>query len=123
MNVKITEEKLNKLISIVLDFLRIVNDSFQLRVGPLFNYIEFLTPDTRKKVIARYYNDLNLIVVNDDEFYELINLWVGSKKIYDKIKGELIKQIYKKYTNRFKSIYKNEIQHIKYLSDEQFKNN
>jgi hypothetical protein len=120
MDVKITHEKLNKLRDIVIDFLNVDTSSFQSRMGSKFLYIQFLTPGTRANVIARMYPDLKLIVLNDEKFYNLISVWVGSHKLYDIIKDELIKQIYQKYTNNYKRLRDTEIRNVKYMSDKQF---
>ena len=86
MKIKISEDKLNLLKDVVFDGLNIDKySSFQSRSIDT-RYIEFLTPDTRKDVISRYYPDLNLAVVNDEKFYDLISGMVGSNKVYDLIK-------------------------------------
>jgi hypothetical protein len=59
-------------------------------------------------------------VVNDDKFYDLISNWVGSHKVYDLIKDDLIKRIFKVYSNRFKKRNYDEIQTIKYMNNEEF---
>jgi hypothetical protein len=121
MEIKLNQEKLNFLTDIIIDSLDIDKyDSFQSRTITI-RYIEFLTPGTRENVISRYYPDTNLVVVNNEKFYDLISDWVNSHKVYDLIKNELIKRIYKIYTNRFISIrFPNEIRIIKYMSDEAF---
>ena len=120
MEIKISEDKLNYLKDIVFDGLDVDKyDSFQSRSITL-HYIEFLTPGTRQNVISRYYPELVLIVVNDEKFYELISMYVGSHKFYDLIKDDIIKRIFKVYTDRFKKRFPNDIWNIKYMSDEQF---
>jgi hypothetical protein len=121
MDIKISEEKLELLIDVVVDGLGIDKyDSFQSR-SITTRYVEFLTPGTREYVISRYYPDINLAVVNDEKFYDLISKFVGSHKFYDLIKKDVIKRIYKKYTDRFSSIrFPDDIQHTKFMSDEQF---
>lgn len=120
MDFRISEDKLENIINTVVNGLGIdKRDSFQVRSGHL-SYIEFLTPGTRKNVISRYYDGLNLVVVNNEKLYDLVSVWVGSKGVYDLIKDEIIKRIYKKYTGRFKSLYQGEIRTIKYMDDEQF---
>ena len=121
MDIKISEEKLELLIDVVVDGLSVDKyDSFQSRSITL-RYIEFLTPGTRRDVISRYYPDINKVVVNDEKFYDLISKFVGSHKFYDLIKSDVIKRIYKMYTDRFSSIrFPNDIRHIKFMSDEQF---
>ena len=120
MKIKISEDKLDLLKDVVFDGLNIDKYlSFQSR-SINRRYIEFLTPDTRKDVISRYYPDLNLAVVNDEKFYDLISGMVGSNKVYDLIKDDLIKQIFEVYTERFKSRDWGDIRNIKYRSDEEF---
>ena len=120
MEIKVSKEKLDFLIDVVVDGLGIDKyDSFQSR-SITIRFIEFLTPGTRENMIARYYKDLHLIVVNDDRLYDLVSVWVGSHKLYDMIKGEVIKRIYRKYTDSYKSIYKDGVRNIKYMSDEEF---
>jgi hypothetical protein len=120
MEIKISEEKLEKIIDVVFDSLGVDKyDSFQSR-STTARYIEFVTPGTRQYVISRYYPDIILAVVNDDKFYDLISNWVGSHKVYDLIKDDLIKRIFKVYSNRFKKRNYDEIQTIKYMSDMDF---
>ena len=120
MEIKISEDKLNYLKDIVFDGLGVDKyDSFQSR-SITAHYIEFVTPGTRQYVISRYYPDIILAVVNDDEFYDLISKFVGSHKVYDLIKDDLIKRIFKVYSNRFKKRNYDEIQTIKYMSDMDF---
>jgi hypothetical protein len=120
MEIKISEDKLNYLKDIVFDGLGVDKyDSFQSR-SITAHYIEFVTPGTRQYVISRYYPDIILAVVNDDKFYDLISKFVGSHKVYDLIKDDLIKRIFKVYSNRFKKRNYDEIQTIKYMSDRDF---
>jgi hypothetical protein len=120
MKIKISEDKLNLLKDVVFDGLNIdKHSSFQSRSIDT-RYIEFLTPDTRKDVISRYYPEIGIAVVNDEKFYDLISGMVGSHKVYDLIKDDLIKQIFKVYTERFKSRDFGDIRTIKYRSDEEF---
>ena len=121
MEIKVSKEKLELLIDVVVDGLGVDKyDSFQSR-SITIHYIEFLTPGTREYVISRYYPDINLVVVNDEKFYNLISNLVGSHKFYDLIKKDVIKRIYKMYTDRFSSIrFPDDIQHTKFMSDEQF---
>jgi hypothetical protein len=120
MEIKISEDKLNYLKDIVFDGLGVDKyDSFQSR-SITAHYIEFVTPGTRQYVISRYYPDIILAVVNDDKFYDLISKFVGSHKVYDLIKDDLIKRIFKVYSNRFKKRNYDEIQTIKYMSDMDF---
>lgn len=120
MKIKISENKLDLLKDVVFDGLNIDKYlSFQSR-SINRRYIEFLTPDTRKDVISRYYPDLNLAVVNDEKFYDLISGMVGSNKVYDLIKDDLIKQIFEVYTERFTRRDWGDIRNIKYRSDEEF---
>jgi hypothetical protein len=91
MKIKISEDKLEKIIDVVVNGIGVDKyGSFQSRSIGL-RYIEFLTPETREYVISRYYPDINRVVVNDEKFYDLISNWVGSHKVYDLIKDELIK--------------------------------
>jgi len=120
MEIKISEDKLNYLKDIVFDGLGVDKyDSFQSR-SITAHYIEFVTPGTRQYVISRYYPDIILAVVNDDKFYDLISKFVGSHKVYDLIKDDLIKRIFKVYSNRFKKRNYDEIQTIKYMSNMDF---
>ena len=96
MEIKISEEKLEKIIDVVFDSLGVdKHDSFQSRSINTY-YIEFLTPGTRQSVISRYYPDLNLAVVNDEKFYDLVS------------------------SDRFKTRNYGDIRNIKYRSDEEF---
>jgi hypothetical protein len=120
MKIKISEDKLNLLKDVVFDGLNIdKHSSFQSRSVDT-RYIEFLTPDTRKDVISRYYPEIGLAVVNDKKFYDLISGMVGSHKVYDLIKDDLIKQIFKVYSDRFKTRDFGDIRNLKYRSDEEF---
>ena len=120
MEMKINKDKLDFLKDVVFDGLDIDKyGSFQSR-GISTYYIEFLTPGTRKNVISRYYPDINLAVVNNEKFYELISRFVGSHKFYDLIKDDIIKRIFKVYSDRFKSRQYDDIRNIKYMDDEQF---
>ena len=68
MEIKISEDKLDYLKDIIIDGLNIDKyNSFQPRSTSVVHYIEFLTPVTREYVIARYYPDTNLVVVNNDK--------------------------------------------------------
>ena len=121
MEIKISEDKLEKIIDVVVNGIGVDKyDSFQSRSVSL-RYVEFLTPGNRRDVISRYYPDINRVVVNDEKFYDLVSVWVSSYKLYDIIKDEVIKRIYGKYTKRFGAVrYPDEIQNIKYMSDEEF---
>jgi hypothetical protein len=121
MEIKISEEKLEKIIDVVVNGIGVDKyDSFQSRSISL-RYVEFLTPGNRREVISRYYPDINRVVVNDEKFYDLVSVWVSSYKLYDIIKDEVIKRIYGKYTKRFKAVrYPDEIRDIKYVSDTDF---
>jgi hypothetical protein len=121
MDVKISEEKLEKIIDVVVNGIGVDKyDSFQSRSISL-RYVEFLTPGNRREVISRYYPDINRVVVNDEKFYDLVSVWVSSYKLYDIIKDEVIKRIYGKYTKRFKAVrYPDEIRDVKYVSSTDF---
>jgi hypothetical protein len=125
MDVKISEEKLEKIIDVVVNGIGVdKSDSFQSRSVTL-RYIEFLTPGNRREVISRYYPDINRVVVNDEKLYDLVSVWVASHKLYDIIKDEVIKRIYEKYTKRYikrlKAVrFPDEIRDIKYMSDTDF---
>jgi hypothetical protein len=121
MDIKISEDKLEKIIDIVVNSIGVDKyDSFQSRSINL-RYVEFLTPGNRRDVISRYYPDINRVVVNDEKFYDLVSIWVSSYKLYDIIKDEVIKRIYRKYTKRFKSIiYPDDIRDTKYVSNMDF---
>ena len=120
MEIKISEDKLDYLKDIIFDGLGVDKyDSFQSR--SITNHrIEFVTPGTRQNVISRYYPDIILTVVNDDKFYDLISKFVGSHKVYDLIKDDLIKRIFKVYTDRFKKRDYEDIRTIKYMNNEEF---
>ena len=123
MEIKISEDKLEKIIDTIVNGIGISDDifhSFQSRSGSKFEYIEFLSPESRLKTISRYYPNLNLVVVNDEKLYDLISVWIGSHKLYNIIKDEVIKQIYKKYTNNYRRLRDTEIRNVKYMDDEQF---
>ena len=121
MEIKISEEKLEKIIDVVVNGIGVDKyDSFQSRSITL-RYIEFLTPGNRREVISRYYPDINKVVVNDEKLYDLVSVWVASHKLYDIIKDEVIKRIYGKYTKRFKAVrYPDDIRSIKYVSNTDF---
>ena len=121
MEIKVSKEKLEFLIDVVVNGIGVdKSDSFQSRSVTL-RYIEFLTPGNRREVISRYYPDINRVVVNDEKLYDLVSVWVASHKLYDIIKDEVIKRIYEKYIKRFKAVrYPDDIRSIKYVSDEEF---
>jgi len=121
MEIKISDEKLEKIIDVVVNGVGVDKyDSFQSRSINL-RYIEFLTPGNRRETISRYYPDINTVVVNDEKFYDLVSVWVSSYKLYDIIKDEVIKRIYGKYTKRFKAVrYPDDIRSIKYVSNMDF---
>ena len=121
MDVKISEEKLEKIIDVVVNGIGVDKyDSFQ-SISITLRYIEFLTPGNRREVISRYYPDINKVVVNDEKLYDLVSVWVASHKLYDIIKDEVIKRIYSKYTKRFNAVrYPDEIRDMKYMSDTDF---
>jgi hypothetical protein len=121
MEIKISEDKLEKIIDVVVNGIGVDKyDSFQSRSVSL-RYVEFLTPGNRRDVISRYYPDINRVVVNDEKLYDLVSVWVSSYKLYDIIKDEVIKRIYGKYTKRFGAVrYPDEIRDIKYVSDMDF---
>jgi hypothetical protein len=123
MEIKISDEKLDYLKDIIVDSLGVDKYiSFQSRAIST-RYIEFLTPGTREYVISRYYPDLGLVVVNDERFYDLISKFVGSYKVYDLIKNDIIKQIYRIYTERFKTRDFGDIRNLKYMSNMDFNKN
>jgi hypothetical protein len=121
MEIKISENKLEKIIDVVVNGIGVDKyDSFQSRSINL-RYVEFLTPGNRRDVISRYYPDINRVVVNDEKFYDLVSVWVSSYKLYDIIKDEVIKKIYGRFTKRFKAVrYPDEIRDIKYMSNMDF---
>jgi hypothetical protein len=124
MEIKISDEKLDFLKDIIVDSLGVDKyDSFQARTRNNISYVEFLTPGTREYVISRYYPDVNLVVVNDERFYDLISKFVGSYKVYDLIKNDIIKQIYRIYTERFKTRDFGDIRNLKYMSNMDFNKN
>jgi|694.fasta_scaffold00102_159 hypothetical protein len=109
MDIKISEEKIEKLKDIIISSLDIDKDSliraFQVRMNG--KKIQFVTPGTRKHVIAEYYgfDTKKFIKVSDDYFYDLISPIFGSRKIYNAIRKDLIKRIFKIYTSKYPSIY------------------
>jgi hypothetical protein len=120
MDIKISEDKLEKIIDTIVNGIGVDKyDSFQSRMGSKLSYVEFLTPGNRLNTISRYYPEINLVAVNDEKLYDLISVWVGSPNLYNTIKDEVIKRIYKKYTDRFRRYVEN-IRTIKYMSDENF---
>ncbi len=114
MEVKIREKKLNFLKDYVFDNLEIDDyplfQVFQRRMRCL----EFLSTGTRQGVVGRYDYDYNCISVFDDKFYDLMSAYV-SRPLYDLIKEDLIKKIFKIYTGKYKSIYKEEPKSIKFI--------
>ena len=114
MEIKISQEKLDYLTDTIFDGLGVdvnhLSHSFQSRMGR----IEFLTPGTRQEVVGRYDYDYNYISVFDDKLYDLVKPWV-SRKVYDLIKRDLIKRIFKVYTGKYKSIYRGEPKSIKFV--------
>lgn len=119
MNVKINDKKLDKLKDIIIDFLGVNEQSFQRRFTDIF-YIEFLTPGTRKNVIARLYPASELVEINEDKFFELVGSFVPSHKIYDIIKNDLIKKIYLEHSYVFKMTPIENIKKFRYSSDQEF---
>jgi len=111
MDIKISEEKIEKLKDIIINSLGIDKDNliraFQSRMNGY--KVQFLTPGTRKHVIADYYEigTKKIIKVSDDYFYDLVSPIFGSRKIYNEIREDLIKRIFKIYTSRYPSIYTN----------------
>lgn len=121
MEIKISEDKLEKIIDTIVNGIGVDKyDSFQARTRNSFSYVEFLTPGNRRETISRYYPEINLVAVNDEKLYDLISVWVGSPKLYNTIKDEIIIRIYKKYTNRFRRMSDSVIRNIKYMSDTDF---
>jgi hypothetical protein len=120
MDIKISEEKIEKLKDIIISSLGIDEDNliraFQSRMNGY--KVQFLTPGTRKYVIADYYGFDNntLIRVSDDYFYDLVSPIFGSRNIYNTIREDLIRRIFKIYTSRYPSIYgDNEIEEVRFL--------
>jgi hypothetical protein len=115
MDVKISEEKLEFLMDTIFDGLGVdvnrLSHNFQVRMS----YLEFLASvTTRREMVAKYDFEWNYIIVFDDKFYDLVKPWV-SRKVYDVIKEDLIKRIFKVYTKKYKSIYKEEPKSIKFV--------
>jgi hypothetical protein len=44
-------------------------------------------------------------MVFDDEFFEIISRFVGSRNVYDLIKKDIIKRIFKLYTKNYRFIF------------------
>ena len=108
MDIKVSEKKLDMLKDIIISGIGIEDTARE----DLFNFfqprikgVEFLTPKTRKDVIAKYDNETNTIMVFDDEFFEIISRFVGSRNVYDLIKKDIIKRIFKLFTKNYKSIF------------------
>jgi hypothetical protein len=115
MDVKISEKKLEFLMDTIFDGLGIdvnhLSHNFQVRMS----YLEFLASvTTRREMVAKYDFEWNYIIVFDEKFYDLVKPWV-SRKVYDVIKEDLIKRIFKVYTGKYKSIYKDEPKSIKFV--------
>jgi hypothetical protein len=108
MDIKVSEKKLDMLKDIIISGIGIEDTARE----DLYNFfqprtkgVEFLTPKTRKDVIAKYDNETNTIMVFDDEFFEIISRFVGSRNVYDLIKKDIIKRIFKSFTKNYKSIF------------------
>jgi len=105
MDIKISEEKIKKLKDIVISSLGIDEDNliraFQSRMNGY--KVQFLTPGTRKHVIAEYYgfDNKNFIRVSDDYFYDLVSPIFGSRNIYNEIREDLIRRIFKIYKYKY----------------------
>jgi len=115
MDIKISEGKLEFLIDTIFDGIGVdvnhLSHNFQVRM----TYLEFLASvTTRREMVAKYDFQYNYIIVFDNKFYDLVKPWV-SYKVYDLIKEELIKRIFKVYTGKYKSIYKEEPKSIKFV--------
>ena len=115
MDVKISEGKLEFLMDTIFDGLGVdvnrLSHNFQVRMS----YLEFLASvTTRREMVAKYDFEWNYIIVFDDKFYNLVKPWVY-RKVYDVIKEDLIKRIFKVYTKKYKSIYKEEPKSIKFV--------
>jgi hypothetical protein len=118
MDIKISEGKLEFLIDTIFDGIGVdvnhLSHNFQVRMS----YLEFLVGvTTRREMVAKYDFQYNYIIVFDNKFYDLVKPWV-SYKVYDLIKEELIKRIFKVYTGKYKSIYKEEPKSIKFVDKE-----
>jgi hypothetical protein len=115
MEIKVSEVRLDKLKDNIISMVGIDKEnlykSFQSRMGR----VEFLTPGTRQKVIGKYDQDYNYISVFDDIFYDFISNFVGSRKVYDLIKEDLIRRIFKIYTVKYPSIFKKEPKIVKFV--------
>jgi hypothetical protein len=114
MEIKISKEKLDFLTDVVFDYLGVdvnhLSHSFQTRMM----YLEFLSPGTRQEVIAKYDFEWNYIIVFDDKFYNLTKGYVN-RQLYDLIKEDLIIRIFKVYTQKYKSIYKEKPKSVKFV--------
>jgi hypothetical protein len=114
MEIKISQQKLVYLEDIIFDSFGIDNEDWQSPFQSRMGRIEFLTPGTRQDVISRYDKDYNYISVFDDRFYDLVDGYVN-RKVYDLIKESLIRKVFKTYTDRFPSIFKEEPKEVKFV--------
>ena len=116
MNLKISQEKLNFLEDTIFEGLDIFESDWKTPFQIRYGRIEFLTPGNRRGVIGFYDPEYsyNYISVNDDKFYDLLKSYVP-RQVYDLIKENLIKRIFKVYTDRYPSIYKKEVKDVSFV--------
>jgi hypothetical protein len=115
MEIKISQERLKYFEDFIFNSFYIDNEDLSKCFHPQMGYIKFLTPGTRRDLIAQYDKQYNYITVFDDKLYELVNRWVGSRTIYDLIKEDLIRRVFKVYTEKYKGIYKKEPKEVKFV--------
>ena len=116
MNLNISQEKLNFLEDTIFEGLDIFESDWKTPFQIRYGRIEFLTPGNRRGVIGFYDPEYsyNYISVNDDKFYDLLKSYVP-RQVYDLIKENLIKRIFKVYTDRYPSIYKKEVKNVSFV--------
>lgn len=109
MNIKVSQEKLDMLKDIVINGIGIEDDNSFEALTKFFqsrtNRLQFLTPNTRRDTIAEYILEPNNIVVYDDKFYDLLSSFIGSRKVYDLVKEDIIRRIFKTFTKRYKAAF------------------
>jgi len=115
MEIKISQEHLKYLEDIIFDSFRIDKEDLSKCFHSQMDYIKFLTPGTRQDLIAQYDRQYNNISVFDDKFYGLISRWVGSFTIYNLIKEDLIRKVFKVYMTKYPTIYKKEPKEVRFV--------
>jgi hypothetical protein len=114
MDVKISQEKLDNLEDIVFDYLSIEHDGWKSPFSKRFGYILLFTFYSPREIAAKYDDDYSSITVYDDKFYGMVDSYVN-RKVYNLIKENLIRRIFKVYTQKYKSIYSREPKNVTFL--------